>query len=89
MADALGMAVEEFTRRYTRLRQDRRGLSLTEKPDGACIFLGEDGCAVQRVKPQQCRGFPLRWTFEGYEKICAGMRERAGPAAGDTHEHEK
>lgn len=67
---------EQFTRRYTRLTDDRRGLSLTEKPDGSCIFLGEDNaCRINRAKPRQCRGFPMNWRFDGYEEICQGARD--------------
>ena len=56
-----GMGEPEFTQQFTRLRADRRGLALKEQPDGACIFLENGGCAVQPVKPQQCKDFPSRW----------------------------
>ena len=77
LAACLGLDVYEFTRRHTRLTADRRGLSLAEKADGSCVFLGEDGrCVVQAVKPAQCRAFPTEWSFAGYEEICAA---RGGP----------
>ena len=60
----------EFIQRFTRLRPDRRGLALQEKPDGQCIFLEGDRCAVQPVKPQQCRDFPNLWNFPGFEASC-------------------
>jgi hypothetical protein len=56
-----GLGESGFIQQFTRLRQDRRGLALQEKPDGACIFLDGENCAVQAVKPQQCRDFPNRW----------------------------
>jgi uncharacterized protein len=60
----------EFIQQYTRLRWDRGGLALQEKPDGSCIFLEGNDCTVQPVKPQQCRDFPNLWKFPGFEKIC-------------------
>jgi Fe-S-cluster containining protein len=65
-----GLGENEFIQRFTRLRADRQGLALKEQPDGACIFLEGENCAVQPVKPQQCREFPNLWNFPGFEKIC-------------------
>ena len=56
-----GMGEPEFIQQFTRLRADRRGLALKEQQDGACIFLENGSCAVQPVKPQQCKDFPSRW----------------------------
>ena len=70
MARHLGLGVFDFIRAYTRLTSDRQALSLAEKPDGSCVFLKESGeCAVQAAKPQQCRDFPTKWHFAGYERI--------------------
>ena len=60
----------EFIQQFTRLRHDRRGLVLQEKPDGACVFLDGKDCSVQPVKPQRCRDFPNLWNFPGFEKVC-------------------
>jgi hypothetical protein len=60
----------DFIQQFTRLRWDRGGLALQEKPDGGCIFLDGDDCAVQAVKPQQCRDFPNLWNFPGFEQTC-------------------
>jgi uncharacterized protein len=68
-----GLPEPEFIQRYTRLRHDRRGLALLEQPDGACIFLEGESCAVQPVKPQQCRDFPNLWNFPGFEKTCRAI----------------
>lgn len=67
----LGLSATEFMERFTRLTDDRRGLSLIEKPDGSCIFLeGTNECRIQPVKPSQCIGFPNAWNFPGFEKQC-------------------
>ena len=65
-----GLSESDFIQRYARLRADRRGLALQEQPDGACIFLEGENCAVQPVKPQKCREFPNLWNFPGFEKVC-------------------
>ncbi len=74
IASYLGYTVEAFVAAFTRLTVDRRGLSLTEKPDGSCCFLDDDNhCRIQAVKPQQCRDFPNRWNFEGFERECCAI----------------
>lgn len=65
-----GLSEHDFIQRFARLRHDRQGLVLEEKPNGECIFLEGSDCVVQAVKPQQCRDFPNRWSFPGFEKIC-------------------
>ena len=65
-----GLSEFEFIQQFTRVRPDRRGLALLDQPDGACIFLEGESCAVQPVKPQQCRDFPNLWNFPGFEKVC-------------------
>lgn len=70
LAAFLGLGQGEFIERFTRLRDDRRGLSLVEKPNGECVFLAGNDCSVQPVKPQQCRDFPNLWNFPGFEKVC-------------------
>jgi len=70
----------EFIQRFTRLRWDRGGLSLLDQPDGSCIFLEGNDCAVQPVKPQQCRDFPNLWNFPGFEKICHALPRKVSEA---------
>ena len=75
IADFLKMAPGEFVERYTRLTADRSGLSLIEKDDGSCVFLEASrppACRIEAVKPRQCRDFPEKWNFPGWEKECAG-----------------
>ena len=63
----------DFIQEYTRLTQDRRGLALKDKPNGECIFLEGNDCAVQSIKPKQCRDFPNLWNFPEFEKVCKAV----------------
>ena len=77
IASFLGIPVREFVDRYTRLSPDRQFLSLLEKDDGACQWLSEEdppACRIEPVKPRQCRDFPEKWNFPGWEKLCGGIR---------------
>jgi len=60
----------DFIQRYTRLRPNRQGLALTDTESGACIFLEGNDCAIQPVKPRQCKGFPNTWNFPGWRDVC-------------------
>ncbi len=71
-----GLSEVPFIQEFTRLTQDRRGLALTEKSDGSCVFLEGNECAVQSVKPQQCRDFPNLWNFPGFEETCRAIPRR-------------
>lgn len=76
IAAFLGINVVEFTAKHTRLTADRAGLSLLEDVDGACVFLGpQDECALQDVKPLQCRLFPHGWRYRDMESVCPGWQE--------------
>ena len=70
IAGFLGLAEEDFLARFTRLRTNRQGLSLIEKENHECIMLEDGGCRIHAVKPGQCAGFPNRWNFEGWRKVC-------------------
>ena len=71
IAEQVGMTVEDFIQSRTRLSANRQHLSLIEKEDGSCFFLdGRNTCLIQPVKPEQCRGFPNRWRFEGWREVC-------------------
>lgn len=74
IAEFLGMGVSHFLNEYTVLAPDRRCLSLTEREDGSCIFYDDaaKACRINDAKPKQCRDFPYRWRFPGWEKLCAG-----------------
>lgn len=70
IAKFVGMAEDDFIQRYTRLRENRRGLALIDKPNEECIFLDGNDCSIQPVKPQQCRDFPNKWNFPGWRQVC-------------------
>ncbi len=74
IAAFLQMDVFEFTTEYTRLRENRVGLSLIDKANNECIVL-EDGrnCRIQPVKPKQCAGFPNTWNFPGWQDECEAI----------------
>jgi uncharacterized protein len=70
IAAFVGMSEEEFIERHTRLRPDRRGLSLLEREDHSCAWLDGADCRLQPVKPRQCRAFPNEWNFPAWREKC-------------------
>ena len=62
-----------FIENFTRLKANRLGLALLDKPNHECVFLQGGDCSVQPVKPQQCRDFPNLWNFPGFEKVCQAI----------------
>ncbi|MCK5850377.1 MAG: YkgJ family cysteine cluster protein [Kiritimatiellae bacterium] len=79
ISEYLGISVYDFTKSYTRLIRNRQQLTLIERSDGACVFLQEDRtCLVNEVKPRQCRDFPQKWRYDGYEEMCEGGRKGGG-----------
>jgi Fe-S-cluster containining protein len=82
IAAFLGLEVNAFVESYTRLRADRRGLSIIDRPDHSCIFLEGNNCVINAVKPQQCRDFPNKWNFPGWRQVCEAIPvERETPLA--------
>lgn len=75
IAAYLNMDVHEFIEAFTYLTRDRQSLSLKEQENGACIFLSEDGCKIQPVKPRQCREFPIKWRFSDFETVCGWAKQ--------------
>lgn len=76
----LGMPEWDFIQRYTRLRPNRAGLALNDAGDGACIFLNGRDCAIQPVKPAQCKGFPNHWNFPGWREVCEAVPVPLAPS---------
>lgn len=70
IADFLKLDVSDFIEKYTIVTKDRQNLSLIEDEFGHCIFLKDDKCLINEVKPQQCRDFPFKWRFFGWRKQC-------------------
>jgi Fe-S-cluster containining protein len=73
IAAYLGLDEHDFIQRFTRLRAQRDGLALIDKPTGECGFLEGDACAIQAVKPEQCKAFPNRWNFPGWREVCEAV----------------
>jgi Fe-S-cluster containining protein len=58
LARHLGLAVDDFGRRYVRQVGDR--YSLIERPGGDCVFWDRSkGCTVYASRPVQCRTWPF------------------------------
>lgn len=70
IAQFLGIEHKIFMDKYIRLTKERTGLSLIENPDGSCVFLENDRCLINPVKPRQCKAFPNEWNFEGFQEVC-------------------
>ena len=81
----LGMTADAFTAAYTQVLPQRNGLTLIEKEDYACVFLTDEGlCAIQPVKPEQCRHFPDKWNYPGFRRICQAEEVREPDDANDA-----
>lgn len=73
IAAHLELSEADFLAQYTRLRMNRQGLSLIEKPNDECIFLDGIDCTIQSVKPRQCSGFPNTWNFPNWRDSCEAI----------------
>ena len=69
----LGLSEDDSSGEFTRLRSNRQGLSLIEKENHECIMLEGDACRIHPVKPEQCAGFPNKWNFPGWRKVCEAI----------------
>ena len=83
IAQFLGVDEDEFIQRSTRLRPNRAGLALLDKPNGECHFLDGNDCSIQPVKPQQCRAFPNAWNFPGWREVCEAVPELRAAKSSD------
>lgn len=74
IAELLGLPTATFIAQMTHLTSDRRGLSLIERADGACLFYDDEppGCQIYSRRPQQCRDFPQGWNFPDWSQSCPG-----------------
>lgn len=73
MASLFELEERDFIQQFTRIRAERDGLALLDKPNGECIFLDGQDCRVQRAKPVQCIGFPNTWNFPGWREVCEAV----------------
>lgn len=88
LAAHLGIETAVFLREYTMAGE---GIYLAQSESGACIFLGEQGCAVHSSRPLVCRLYPLGRTrhadgSEEWETLAshpksAGQFDHAGTIA--------
>lgn len=51
----------------------RLGRALMRKPDGSCVYLGENGCTIHGKAPHVCQRFDCRELFQKSDR--AGRRE--------------
>ncbi|MBO5668131.1 MAG: YkgJ family cysteine cluster protein [Lentisphaeria bacterium] len=77
IAGFLNIPLADFLENHTVITPDRKHLSLCEKENGECEYLAVDSdglslCLIEKVKPQQCRNFPGKWNFPGWQEKCAG-----------------
>ena len=80
IAQFLNLTVDSFVQKHTRLRANRQGLALTDKPNDECIFLAQNGnCLIQEVKPRQCREFPNVWNFPNFQAYCKAVPHEVSP----------
>ena len=70
MAKELGLSANEFTEKYTKLREQRRGLTLKNNQNVSRVLLKDRSCLVHSTKPKQCKDFPNNWRFKGWRQIC-------------------
>ena len=85
IAAFLGLEEADFIERYTEVRLNRTGLTLSSKPDHECIFLDGIDCRIQPVKPVQCAGFPNLWNFPGWRDTCEAVPvPRGGRESGES-----
>lgn len=84
IAAHVGMDEHTFIQERMRLRPQRDGLALIDKPNGECFYFENGGCVLQAVKPAQCRAFPNSWNFPGWREVCEAKPTlvRAKPAPG-------
>lgn len=64
MARHLGISTTEFRRDYL-----EQGVYLRRVAEGACVFLGEQGCGVHADRPLVCRLYPLGRHVGGEEGV--------------------
>jgi len=80
IARFLGISRSRFMGQFT--RRIKGILSLTERPDGDCVFYEGARCRIQPVKPAQCRLYPF-W-FENLRSESAWRKTQAAcPGVGE------
>lgn len=84
LAEHLTLSDEEFFLQYCEIVDVRlaQRVSLAADPDGRCVFLDGNRCAVYEHRPLQCRSFPFwasnladteAWNSVG--QVCPGVNQ--------------
>lgn len=75
IAEYLNISIEEFHDRYLR-REPSIGWSLRDHSGSTrCIMLTEEGaCRIHKVKPEQCKNFPTKWSQPEAISYCEGLK---------------
>ncbi|HEY1065181.1 MAG TPA: YkgJ family cysteine cluster protein [Pirellulales bacterium] len=86
LAKRLNMDREEFCQRF--VRQERKGMSLTERPNGDCVFFDAQkrNCGVYEDRPRQCRTWPF-WKSNISSKAAWARTCRDCPGSGQGELH--
>ncbi len=50
-------------------------LTLKTNEDDSCIFLKDNQCMIQEVKPKQCKEFPFAWRTKDSLDYCEGLKK--------------
>lgn len=72
IARHLGIDQSEFVQNYC--TKDDGHLVLKSREDGACVFLSDEGCEINSVKPQQCIDYPYKWRDKESYDYCEGIK---------------
>ena len=79
----LGMTIEAFVARYAQApwipeHAQAGDFWLVDKAgaDPECVFLEQNRCLIEPVKPRHCRDFPMRWRTPNVHDYCVGMRSQ-------------
>ncbi|MBP5638063.1 MAG: glycosyltransferase [Victivallales bacterium] len=77
-AALLGMDINAFIQKYTRLNDERTKLIFKDADDGSCIFLNDDNsCRIYSARPSQCRNYPETWDVPpSYQRQCAARQKQ-------------
>ena len=65
------------------------GLALARREDGACIYLGPEGCNIYPIRPVLCRGFSCIGMYARMDKSIRDMTALADPVIrAGKHRHD-
>jgi Fe-S-cluster containining protein len=53
-------------------------VALKHKPNGDCVYLGEDGCTIHGQQPYVCKSFDCRLNYLKYRDVPRNQRRSHG-----------